>query len=71
MFEVTRDTIISEIMMNAPQTAPLFQAIGMHCLGCAMATGESVEEACMVHGVDPDEFLENLNAFIAQSAVQA
>lgn len=71
MFEVTRDTIISEVMMNAPQTAPLFQAIGMHCLGCAMATGESVEEACMVHGVDPDEFLENLNAFIAQSAVQA
>ena len=68
MYEVTKDTIISEVMMNAPQTAPMFQAIGMHCLGCAMATGESVEDACMVHGVDPDEFLANLNAFIAQTA---
>ena len=67
MYQVTKDTIISEVMMNAPETAPMFQAIGMHCLGCAMATGESVAEACMVHGVDPDEFLANLNAFIAQS----
>ena len=66
----TKDTIISEVMMNAPESAPLFQAIGMHCLGCAMATGESIEEACMVHGVDPDAFLENLNAFIANVSVQ-
>ena len=65
MSEFTKDTIISEVMLNAPESAPLFQAIGMHCLGCAMATGESIEEACMVHGVDPDAFLENLNAFIA------
>ena len=68
MFEVTRDTIISEVMMNAPETAPMFQAIGMHCLGCAMATGESVEQACEVHGVDPDAFLADLNAFIAARA---
>ena len=68
MATLTKDTIISEVMMTAPETAPLFQAIGMLCLGCAMATGESIEEACMVHGVDPDAFLENLNAFIAASA---
>ena len=67
MIQLTKDTIISDVMMTAPETAPMFQAIGMHCLGCAMATGESIEEACMVHGVDPDEFLANLNAFIAQS----
>lgn len=67
MFEVTKDTIISEIMINAPETAPMFQEIGMHCLGCAMATGESVEQACMVHGVDPDAFLTKLNDFIARS----
>ena len=70
MVELTKDTIISEVMMNAPETAPLFQAIGMHCLGCAMATGESIEEACMVHGVDPDAFLENLNAFIAAAGTK-
>lgn len=67
MFEVTKDTIISEVMLNAPETAPMFQEIGMHCLGCAMATGESVEQACMVHGVDPDAFLTKLNDFIARS----
>ena len=66
MFEVTKETVISEIMMNAPESAPLFQEIGMHCLGCAMATGENVEEACSAHGVNVDEFLKLLNAFIAQ-----
>lgn len=65
MFEVTKDTIIAEIMSNAPETQPLFLEIGMHCLGCAYATGESVEEACAAHGVDADAFLAKLNAFIA------
>ena len=65
MFQVTKDTIISDVMMNAPETAPLFQAIGMHCLGCALATGESVEQACMAHGVDADAFLSKLNSFLA------
>ena len=45
MFQVTKDTIISEILMNAPETMPLFQQIGMHCMGCALSSGESVEEA--------------------------
>ena len=66
MYEVTKSTVISDIMMNAPDSAPLFQEIGMHCMGCAMATGENVEEACMAHGVDVDAFLARLNAFIAQ-----
>ena len=65
MFEVTRTTVISDIMMEAPDTTPLFQAIGMHCMGCALATGENVEQACNAHGVDVDAFLEKLNAFIA------
>ena len=66
MFEVTKETVISEIMMNAPDCVPLFQQIGMHCMGCALATGENVEEACNAHGVDVDAFLQKLNAFIAQ-----
>ena len=66
MFEVTKETVISDIMMNAPDSVPLFQEIGMHCMGCALATGENVEEACNAHGVDVDAFLTKLNAFIAQ-----
>lgn len=65
MFEVTKDTVIAEIMMNAPECTPLFQEIGMHCMGCAMASGENVEQACAAHGVEVEPFVEKLNAFLA------
>lgn len=65
MIEITKDTIIGDILDVAPQTAPIFLSIGMHCLGCPSSRGETVEEACMVHGVDVDEFLKHLNAFDA------
>lgn len=64
MFEISRDTMISEILANAPEAMPVFQNIGMHCLGCAMASGETLEQACAAHGVDPDEFLVYLKAFL-------
>lgn len=67
MLAVTKDTIIFEIMQQAPETAPLFEELGMHCLGCAYATGESVEQACGSHGVDADAFLERLNNFISEN----
>ena len=47
MFEISRDTMISEILANAPEAMPVFQNIGMHCLGCAMASGETLEQACL------------------------
>ena len=68
MFQVEKDTVIGEVVINAPETAPLFQAIGMHCLGCALSSGETVEEACAVHGVDPDFFVQKVNEFIAAQA---
>ena len=58
-----KDTIIGDVLDIAPETAPLFMAIGMHCLGCPASRGETVAEACAVHGVDVDEFLKHLNAF--------
>ncbi len=70
MATITRETIIGDILDIAPQTAPLFMAIGMHCLGCPASRGETVEEACMVHGIDPDELLEELNKQIATGDVQ-
>ena len=68
MIEITKDTIIGDILDVAPQTAPIFLSIGMHCLGCPTSRGETVEEACMVHGVDADEFLSALNAFLGEAA---
>ena len=62
--KITKDTIIGDILDIAPQTAPIFLSIGMHCLGCPSARGETVEEACMVHGIDCDAFLTQVNRFI-------
>ncbi len=63
--EIKKDTIIGDVLDLAPQTAPLFLSIGMHCLGCPSARGETFEEACMVHGIDADEILKEVNQFIA------
>ena len=64
MVNITKDTIIGDILDIAPQTAPIFLSIGMHCLGCPSSRNETVAEACMVHGVDVDALLEKLNANI-------
>ena len=65
--QVTRETIIGDILDMDQSTAPYFMEIGMHCLGCPASRGETVEEACMVHGVDPDAFLEQVNRFLEAS----
>ena len=59
---ITKDTIIGDILNIAPETAPLFMNIG---LGCPASRGETVEQACMVHGVDVDELLAAVNQMIA------
>jgi hybrid cluster-associated redox disulfide protein len=61
MTAITKDTVIGDILNEAPETAPIFTSIGMHCLGCAMSSGETVGEACEVHGVETDEFIAALN----------
>ena len=70
--KITKDTIIGSVLDIAPQAAPLFLAIGMHCLGCPSSRGETVEEACMVHGIECDSFLAQLNHFLeAYEAAEA
>lgn len=61
---ITKDTIIGDILTIAPQTAPIFMGIGMHCLGCPTSQGETVEQACKVHGVDVEALLAKVNALI-------
>ena len=62
--KIEKTTIIGDVLDIAPETAPLFMAIGMHCLGCPSSRGETVEEACMVHGGDCDAFPGQVNRFI-------
>lgn len=61
MASVTKDMIIGEILDMDAGTAPYFLEMGMHCLGCPSARGETLEQACGVHGVDPDELVKKLN----------
>ena len=67
MAQITKDTIIGDILDIAPETAPIFLSIGMHCLGCPSSRWETVEQACMVHGVQVDELLERINASMAEA----
>ncbi len=63
---VTKNTIVGDVLDFDPTTAEYFFAMGMHCLGCPSARGESIEDACAVHGVDADDLVERLNAHIAK-----
>ncbi len=62
---INKDTIIGTILDVAPETAPFFLEMGMHCLGCPSARGETIEQACMVHGVNADELVGKINTFLA------
>ena len=57
-----KDTKIGEILQVAPEKADILLEIGMHCLGCPASQGETLEEACAVHGIDVNEVVEKLNA---------
>lgn len=61
---INKDTIIGSILDVAPDTAPFFLEMGMHCLGCPASRGETVEQACRVHGVDADDLIAKINAFL-------
>ena len=62
--KVTKESIIGDVLDFAPATAQFFFEIGMHCLGCPSARGESIADACMVHGTNADELVAKINAFL-------
>ena len=62
IMKIERTTTIGELLEIAPEKAEILLAAGMHCLGCPSAQAETLEEACMVHGIDVDELVAKLNA---------
>ena len=64
--QITKDTVIGTILDSAPDIAPFFLEMGMHCLGCPSARSETVAQACMVHGVNADDLVSKINAFLAE-----
>ena len=65
MKEITKDMLIGDILDKEPGTAVFFLEMGMHCLGCPASRGETVEEACAVHGVDADALIARVNEYLA------
>lgn len=62
--QITKDMTIGEVLGTNPEIAPILMEIGMHCLGCPSAQGETLEEAAMVHGIDAELLVEKINATI-------
>lgn len=68
MAQITKDMIIADIIDVDTELIPVLMEAGMHCVGCPSAQGESLEEACFVHGLDPDEVETKLNNYLAEKA---
>ncbi len=65
---VNKSMTIQQVLQTDAGLADILMASGMHCLGCVMASGESLEQACAVHGIDVDALIERLNEFLTKKA---
>ena len=65
MAKVTKEMLIGQLLRLDPNIAVVLMRAGMHCIGCPSAQGESLEMACMVHGIDADELVNQINEFLA------
>lgn len=68
MAQVTKSTMIGELLNINENVAPILLEIGMHCLGCPSSQMETIEEAAMVHGLDPEALVGRINDFLAADA---
>ena len=64
--KITKDMQIGDLLQVSPEVAPILMEVGMHCLGCPASQMETLEEAAMVHGLDPDLLTEKINAYLAK-----
>jgi len=64
MAKVTKDMIIADILSIDRGTVPILLNAGMHCLGCPSSSGESLEDACSIHGIDADKLIDELNKYL-------
>ena len=65
MTRITKDTTIGEAIQIDAGIVPILMGAGMHCVGCPSSAMESLEEACMVHGMDADQVLKRVNDYLA------
>ena len=63
MAKITKDMTVAQVLAMDIDSARVFMESGMHCVGCPASSGESIEQACEVHGIDADELIKRLNEF--------
>ena len=63
--EISKDITIGELLNIDTGVIPILMNIGMHCVGCPASQGETIEEAAMVHGIDADELVKQINDYLA------
>lgn len=61
MKEITKEMLIGDVVRQRRDLTEVFMDNGMHCVGCPSAQAESIEEACMVHGLNIENLLDALN----------
>lgn len=64
MARVTKDTTIVEVIQIDAGVIPILMGAGMHCVGCPSSAGETLEEAAMVHGIDSDMLVEEIQSYL-------
>jgi hybrid cluster-associated redox disulfide protein len=69
MQKINKEMIIGEVLRIDQGLAPILLSSGMHCLGCPSSQMESLEEACMVHGINVDELVNSLNEYLTSSVL--
>lgn len=66
MATITKDMTIAQAISLDQSIIPVLLEIGMHCLGCPSAQAETLEEAAMVHGLDPEDLMERIQAQVGE-----
>ena len=64
---VDKKMTIRDVLAMDPGTARIMMSFGLHCLGCPHTTAESLEEAGMVHGINVDEMVDQINQYLAEN----
>ncbi|HCT92686.1 MAG TPA: disulfide oxidoreductase [Lachnospiraceae bacterium] len=71
MTTITKDIIIGDLLREDQEMAGVLMGMGMHCIGCPASQMESIEEAAIVHGFDPDEFVTTVNDYVTKKQMVA
>ena len=70
MAQVTKDTMIGDLLRIDAGVAPILMSIGMHCLGCPSSQGETIAEAAMVHGIDPEALVAEFRSKLKLAGIE-